>query len=72
MYRVEMTFGHCRQDGRPLPAHAIAAAEEQALRELSQAFRGGQLNRYTGGYLTTGGRLMVEPCTVAWAYATEV
>lgn len=72
MYRVEINFGHCRQDGRPLPAHAIAGAEEQALRALSRAFRGAQLQHHSGGYLTAGGRLMVEPCTVVWAYAPEV
>jgi len=72
MYRVEIIFGHSRQDGQLLPAHQIAVAEQRALWALSHAFRGGQLQHYTGGYLTAEGRLVIEPCSVVWAYALEV
>ena len=68
MYQVEVTFGHCCPNGELLPAHKIAASEQRAIRVVSRRFGGGRLERQTGGYLTAEGRLVIEPCTVVWAY----
>jgi hypothetical protein len=69
LYLVELSFGHRRCDGSPLPPQAIVAAERGALQTPSSLFFGGQLLRCTGAYLTAERRILLEPCTVVRAYA---
>ena len=71
MYIVELAFGHC-SNGEPLPKYRIEAEEYRGLSAFIQFFRGGQLNRCTGGYLSSQGQLVIEPCTLIKAYTANV
>jgi hypothetical protein len=68
MYRFEITFGHRSQAGDSLPEERIVMAEQWALAAFSSLFRGAQLHRLTGGYLTDDGRFMTEVCTSIWSF----
>lgn len=72
MHLVELAFGHCRSDGRLVPIHQIALAEQRALIVFSHCFRGSQVHHPLGAYLTTENRVVIEPSTVIRAYAQEV
>ena len=72
MYRVEMAFGHCDSRGVALLDAQVAAAETIALKGFAQVFRGAQLVRHAGSYLNDYGHLMIEPCTIVWAYVDEI
>src|SRR5262245_33982941 len=74
MDRIELSFGHHRCDGTPLPNAQIIAAEHQALTFFSQAFGGAQVYvcHRTGVYHTSDGQLTIEPASVVWSFASEV
>jgi hypothetical protein len=72
VHRVEITFGHREVSGEPLPPTLVESADEAALQTFSSLYGGGQRYRRIGGYLTTDGRLLLEPCTVIWAYTPSV
>lgn len=72
MYLVELAFGHCRSDGKILPTHQIALAEQRSLMVYSHCFRGSQVHHPLGAYLTPENRVVIEPSTVIRAYAQEV
>ncbi len=72
MHLVELAFGHCRSDGRLVPIHQVALAEQRGLMVFSHCFRGSQVLHPLGAYLTTENRVVIEPSTVIRAYAQEV
>jgi len=72
IYRVELFFGHCNSNGKPLRAQQIAEAEKWALESFSGAFHGAQLGHCMGGYQNSEGRFMIEPSTAIWSYTTQV
>jgi hypothetical protein len=69
---VELAIGHYHSNGEPLPKHRIEAMELLGLSTFAQLFGGGQLHHRTGSHLSTQGQLIIEPCTLIKAYASNV
>jgi hypothetical protein len=74
MFRVNLAFGHRRQDGVSLGVDEVAEAEQLVLSFFDRAIGGGQiyLCHRTGGYLNIDGQGEREPCTFIWAFAQMV
>jgi len=71
VHRIELAFGHRRRDGELLASEQVEAAEQQALEIFSQLFRGGQIYRRLGGYLSDGYPIL-EPCSTVYSLADDV
>ncbi len=69
--KVELSFGHRRRDGEPLPQQQVARAEQQALEVFTQLFQGGQVHRRFGGYMVDN-HLTLEPCSFIYSLAEAV
>ena len=72
MYRIELVFGHCCRNGKPLPSEAIAEAQETALHMFARLYYGGRLIHNTGSYQAADGTMMIEDCSVVWCDAPEI
>jgi hypothetical protein len=68
---VELTFGHNRFDGEPLPEIEVEVAELICWCILTDLFSGCRLSFCIGMYAADGEEPTIEPCSVLKAYSQE-
>ncbi len=70
-YVVEMTFGHNRFDGEPLPEIEVEVAELVGLCILTDIFSGCRLSFSIGTSSIDGEEPAIEPCSILKAYSQK-